>query len=117
MPTLTFTWNTFWDNRTCKVCASLHGYQWFFYDEMPTVLIHPQHGVVWDLVVDMPRTHGKRGQRGAWNCRCRLIWEINDTDLQDDLLEIRRRTRLLDNRLVATTQFLENFISLLVKEM
>jgi len=114
MPTLTFTWQTTIDNKTCDKCRQLHGYEWFFYDEMPRVLLHPTLGLVWDMVADQSQAHGLPIRRGGWRCRCIVTWRINDEDLQDDLLEIRRETRLLEDRLVTTTQFLESFIALLV---
>ena len=82
---------------------------------MPRVLMHPQFGVVWDMVVDESRAHGLPVRRGRFNCRCWVTWEINDEDLQDDLLSLRRETELLDNRLVASLQFVERFIALLLR--
>jgi len=114
MVTLTFAWNTFFDGKTCERCKNLHGHKWYFYDETPTVLLHPHYGVVWDLIADRSLAHGSY-RKGGWNCRCRLTWEIDDSDLQEDLLEMRRKTRLLENRLTASTQFLESFIYILAR--
>ena len=111
MPTLTFTWHTHIDERTCPVCWPLNGYIWIFHitsaDQFPLELRHPNQGLVWDLVADLPMTHGKFSRRGPWNCRCRVSWEINDADLQDDLTQIRQETRLLTTRLRAADRMIE----------
>lgn len=114
MPTITFTWNTVHDGRTCDKCNELSGYTWYFYDEMPKVLLHPHLGLVWDLVLDQSRAHGYPSRRGYWNCRCYVEWVIDDPDLQEGLEELRVTTEQLDGRISKTLMLMEQFHALLL---
>ena len=109
MPTLTFTWNTFWDNRTCNKCKALQGYVWTFKDEFPQLLEHPKYGVVWDLVADQSRAHGL----AVWNCRCHLTIEIDDSDLTKELEIVKRKKKSLDETLASCHNAVQTILSAL----
>jgi hypothetical protein len=109
MATITYTWNTFADTRSCKKCLALAGYVWQFKDETPQVLFHPQFGVVYDLAADEPRTHGQ----GIHNCRCRLLIYVDDSDLTADLDAAISQADGLNNTLRSTLSGVEDFVSLL----
>ena len=109
MPTITFTWNSVGDATSCIKCRGLHGYSWRFTDDMPAVLVHPQFGVVYDVGMDEPRTHGN----GVHGCRCWVTTEIDDSDIQEDLAVINSQTESLTDSLRLCDSEIEQFIAVL----
>jgi len=108
MPTITFTWDTQGVN-SCQKCLALSGYTWQFTDDMPTVLVHPQYGVVYDVGMDEPRTHGQ----GVHNCHCKLTTEIDDSDIQANLAAIDSYTDSMSNSLYLSNSEIQQFLTLL----
>lgn len=80
---------------------------------MPKALLHPHYGLVWDLIADQSCAHGYPSQRGGWHCRCYVDWEIDDSDLQDDLVKLREDSAKLENQMIKTELLMENFHALL----
>ena len=79
---------------------------------MPNVLIHPavgRSGIVWDLVADQSRAHGTQ----SYHCRCKLGFDIDDTDLMREL-------EIVGNEVDGITHTLEDsgeFIRVLLRFM
>jgi hypothetical protein len=64
------------DDRVCPICQAINGYTWTFTDEpMPTVLIHPQFGAVWDITSGS-EAHGHKD--GSCRCHMEKIIELHD---------------------------------------
>ena len=94
MVDVTVTWNSQFDARVCNKCLMLRDYKWTFKETLPSVLIHPAFGLVWDLTVDQSRAHGLR----SYNCRCFLTYEFDDSDigkLMDETID--RKHKFEDN--------------------
>lgn len=73
--------------HNCPICRGIDGYTWIFevgVDVMTGQLVHPSHGVVWDLTSGS-QAHGHKG-----NCRCSLTHEINIQDLIAKVEEIHK---------------------------
>jgi hypothetical protein len=90
---MTITWHTHVDDRTCPLCLRLDEKEWVFVNRkrLPSTLVFPGYGAVWDVHTNMPRTHGDR-HRGGWNCRCYLTWKVDDSGLRERLREMRSTT-------------------------
>jgi len=109
MVTVTYTWRKHARPNSCVKCNSLAGYSWTFENETPTVLIHPQFGIVWDLIIDQSRAHGLQ----PYNCRCWLTIDINDSDLMEDLDVIDKGLTSLDSNLDSSLNYVTAFLSVL----
>lgn len=109
MPKITVTWNSLRDKRTCHKCASLHGWSWMFIDEMPSVLEDARYGVVWDFTADQSRIHGLK----PYNCRCGLVYEIDDSDLTDDLMQLDNEIAKLDANMARSLDYITQFVFML----
>ena len=96
MPTANITWITNTDGKQCRKCAALNGYEWTFTEEVPAVLIHPNLGVVWNLLSDTSQAHGV----AKFNCRCTLLIEFDDSDLVMALDDLERETETLNITLI-----------------
>jgi hypothetical protein len=94
MVNVIITWNSQFDGRVCGKCLLLSDYKWTFKETLPSVLVHPTFGVVWDLTVDESRAHGL----SSYNCRCFLTYEFDDSDVTQLLNDtIDRKHKLEDN--------------------
>ncbi len=101
MATLTITWHSTIDNKTCKVCRALNGYTWIFEagkDEMLDYLLHPTYGRVWSLS-EGSHAHGHTN----YNCRCFITSEIKAEDilakcvfLKETILDVLNETEIPD---------------------
>jgi len=109
MVSITYTWHKHARPESCVKCNGLVGYSWTFENETPTVLVHPQFGIVWDLIADQPRTHGSQ----PFNCRCWLTIDIDDSDLMEDLAIIDNSLTSLDSNLDSSLSYVNTFLSLL----
>jgi len=91
------------DNVTCKICAALNGYTWFFdvggdygtsvqtvEGSIRSFLVHPEFGVVWEISIGS-KAHGHQ----RYNCRCFVTSEIDVSDL-------RKRVELFLHQLKAS---------------
>jgi len=113
MPVLAITWHTHRDERTCLFCMPLDGKQWIFHREqvasarLPPYLVSPGQGIVWDLSVDEPRTHGLDSARGPWNCRCWLTYRFVMDDLETDINKLGARVEDILMRLRKVADKLE----------
>jgi len=112
MPQIIFTWHTHQDERTCLVCGALHGRQWRFFssDAIPHQLTHPTFGIIYNVLNDEPLTHGKGSRAGPWNCRCRVSWDINTEDLEDDLRRLRQDLRMLNTETEKTVRLVAGIV-------
>ena len=113
MPTVTFTWQTRMDGRTCKKCIDLNGYQWVFKDEFPDWLDHPKHGIVYAVELDQSCAHGL----AVYNCRCRVNIEIDDSDVLEGLNQIKKRKATLDETLDSCKSRIDAFLMLLEAQL
>lgn len=87
MSKLTIKWHTMLDERVCPICGPLEGETWDFetrVERFPNVLVGPGGQVVWDCIADEPRTHGAE----IWNCRCKLTWNFDCSDIKNTILEM-----------------------------
>lgn len=109
MVIVTYLWHKHVRVGSCVKCNALEGYSWTFENETPTVLIHPQFGVVWDLVVDQTRAHGAQ----EYNCKCWLTIDIDDSDLTADLATIDKGLTSLDSNLDNSLNYVNTFLSIL----
>lgn len=84
MAKITLTWITHNDDRTCKVCKALNGFQWVFEagkDVMTDALFHPTYGIVWSLSQGS-NAHASGYLTGhTYNCRCRIDYKIEAEDI------------------------------------
>jgi hypothetical protein len=98
MGILKITWHTTLDDRTCKKCPLLDGYEWTFdtdKDSFPDVLVHPNLGTVWDCQIDQSRMHGSN----PFNCRCRPTWVMDDFDIKEAITRLKTRIQELESNL------------------
>ena len=109
MPIITFRWFTVEDATSCKKCLVLSGYVWQFKDEMPSMLTHPQFGIVYNVAADQSLAHGL----GVHYCRCRVITEIDDSDLTMDMDTAVDQANTLNNTLNSTLSSIQQFTALL----
>jgi len=78
MTSITLTWHSIIDSRTCPVCKVLNGHTWTFIvgkDQFPNMLIANGQNV-WD-VHQGSKAHG----HSQFNCRCHITSEIDLGDL------------------------------------
>ena len=98
MPSITVTWHSHMDERACKICKALNGYEWVFIagkDVMTDSLWHPMYGQVWSLSQGS-NAHGHNFER--YNCRCTLTFKLDAEDvlaksvfLREQLVEVETR--------------------------
>jgi len=81
--TFIVTWISIPDQRRCKICEVLHGYQWTFENALPPLIQHSQFGIVWNVELDTSMAH--EFTVPSIHCRCTLDVEI---DVNPDKLEI-----------------------------
>ena len=109
MVKVTYTWCKHARPESCVKCNTLEGYQWTFENETPSALIHPQYGIVWDLIADLSRAHGAQ----PYNCRCWLNIDIDDSDLIEDLNTIDKDLTKLESNLDGALNYIHAFMSVL----
>jgi len=101
-------WNKHDRVESCRKCNALKGYTWTFMNEVPTVLTHPEYGVVWDLRVDQSRAHGLQEH----NCRCWLNITVDDSDVYPELDRLDSDTAKLNSDLEDCVEYVKLFLSL-----
>lgn len=79
MPTITLTWHSVGDDRTCKICKALDNFVWVFEtgkNVMTDALFHPTFGIVWSLS-EGSNAHSRGYLSGHDNnCRCEIEEQI-----------------------------------------
>lgn len=77
---VSLTWHTQHDDRVCPICKAIDGYKWIFTDAIPTSLVHPQYGEVWNEQMGS-LAHEIQLHKGSKygllsNCRCHVEGKI-----------------------------------------
>jgi hypothetical protein len=86
MVSVSITWKTTKDNRTCPICRAIDGYVFGPYPDVPQELVHPTYGLVWDTQLGS-LAHEHQQHRGSKYglismCRCHVEAKIDYSDLQ-----------------------------------
>lgn len=97
MPSANVMWITRQDNNVCPICKALHGYVWTFENEIPTSLIHPIYGEVWNQEIGslaherkLPKSHHELLSL----CRCNLkVISISAPELLAALTELKNNLK------------------------
>jgi hypothetical protein len=84
MPIIIITWHTAHDDRVCKICNAIDGYNWIFVvgkDVMTDALIHPMYGIVWSMSQGSNAHARGYGSGQLNNCRCQISYQLFVEDI------------------------------------
>jgi hypothetical protein len=89
LPSISITWRIA-DDNACRICKEINGYTWTFTDEpMPNALVHPVHGVVWDVARGSAAHESGPGKNTHGTCRCRMESKIDLKDIVESVKKLR----------------------------